>query len=368
MAIKLNSPDWQIRIATTRGGGPAAAALPDLPPAFLTSQSSIEVTFVAQPRPQVRAAGGSPGALDFSCDVGPGEAAVVAVRHPSGALTFHPPADTTRFTRGGPAVARFVVPIRPVPSSASQRGIATSAVKAMVVKVSKKALDAVVGVAMRTLAEKVERALWTKRKLTEGWLKVERATLAAGQLAPGRPTSTARSLLFVHGTFSNAASAYRALAASDFLDQVAPLYGDRIFAFDHFSISRTPEENARMLLEGLPNKRFQFDVIAHSRGGLVVRNLVERGASLGPLASRFTLGQAVLVGVPNEGTPIATPRRWEDTIGWVANLLELFPDNPFTSGAELVANGIVWMAARVSGDLPGLHAMDGDAAPIRELQ
>ena len=107
--------------------------------------------------------------------------------------------------------------------------------------------------------------------------------------ADGKPT-----LVLIHGTFSNAASAYRSLAHSTFFDDVAPLYGDRIFAFDHFSVSRTPAENAELLLKGLPDKPFTFDVITHSRGGLVLRHLVERSSAFGPLSSRFSLGRAVL--------------------------------------------------------------------------
>ena len=176
-------------------------------------------------------------------------------------------------------------------------------------------------------------------------------------------------MLLIHGTFSNAGSAYHDLASSSFFKDVAPLYGDRIFAFDHFSLSRTPEENVRMLLEALPEQTFNFDVITHSRGGLVLRNLVERAKTFGPLAKRFKLGRAVLVASPNEGTPLATPRRWEDTVGWVANLLEMIPvDNPLTTAAEFVANGIVWIARHASGDIPGLHSMDGDGDLITDLQ
>ena len=141
-----------------------------------------------------------------------------------------------------------------------------------------------------------------------------------------------------------------------------------MFAFDHFSVSRTPEENARMLLEGLPDQSTTFDVITHSRGGLVLRNLVERARAFGPLASRFTLGHAVLVACPNEGTPLGTPQRWSDTVGWMANLLELFPENPFTTGAAFVANGLVWLARHAAGDIPGLHSMDGSGDLIADLQ
>ena len=173
----------------------------------------------------------------------------------------------------------------------------------------------------------------------------------------------------IHGTFSNAASAYKDLAQSDFFERASQIYGDRIFAFNHFSISRTPEENARMLLQGLPDKTFTFDVITHSRGGLVLRNLVERTAALGAIAKRFKVGNAVLVASPKtNGSPLATPARWQDTVGWMANLLELFPDNPFTTGAEFVANGLVWLARHASGDLPGLHSMDGNGDLIGQLQ
>ena len=115
---------------------------------------------------------------------------------------------------------------------------------------------------------------------------------------------------------------------SNFFERVRGLYGDRIYAFDHFTLSRTPEENARMLLEGLPDKTFTFDVITHSRGGLVLRNLVERSAAFGPLAKRFKLGRAVLVASPNEGTPLATPGRWEDTVGWMAEPARAVPRQP----------------------------------------
>ena len=172
--------------------------------------------------------------------------------------------------------------------------------------------------------------LWASFKRSSPWL--------TQRTSPAKPISPNRSLLFIHGTFSNAASAYRPLAESNFFDRVKDTYADRMFAFDHFSVSRTPEQNARMLLEGLPEQTTTFDVVTHSRGGLVLRNLVERGTQFGDLSRRFKLGRAVLVASPNDGTPLATPKRWDETIGWIANLLELFPDNPFTTGAAFVAN------------------------------
>jgi CHAT domain-containing protein len=369
MTIKLNSEDWiQQRAGTSRGLGPAAV-ISGLPPAFVPEGAETEEIMV-EPVPAVRGTRARPGPLDLTCELQPGEAAVLALRHPSGALTFHAPRESVGRTRGGPTEVRFIVA---VPNStegdaSASRGLFTKAVKAIVVKIGGKILDAAVGLVLSALAERFESAVWKKKGLTEGWLKITKESLANGKLDAGLPSSTDRSLLLIHGTFSNTASAYRSLAQSSFFEDIEPLYGNRIFAFDHFTISKTPEQNVRMLLDELPDKRFTFDVITHSRGGLVLRNLVERSAAFNRLASRFALGRAILVAAPNEGTPLATPSRWENTIGWVANLLEMFPDNPFTTGAEFVANGLVWIAKHASGDLPGIHSMDGDGELIRELQ
>ncbi len=370
MPTRLNSPDWRITRAgvsraRTRAG---AAELPGLPPEFLTPVSKVEDEVTVEPKPTTRGGEADPGALDLSCDLAPGEAALLAVRHPSGALTFHRPTESARLTRDGRGQARFIVQVPAAGSQATTRGFVSQAVKAIVVKVAKVAADKAVSLVLPKLARTFETVTWNKKGLTEGWHKVTRNGLEAKKLEAGRPTSTDRSLLFIHGTFSNAASAYGSLAASDFFDRVKPWYGDRIFAFDHFTVSRTPQENASMLLSGLPEKAFKFDVVTHSRGGLVLRNLVERASVFGALARRFQLGRAVLVASPNEGTPLATPQRWEDTVGWIANLLEMFPENPFTTGAEFVANGLVWLASHASGDLPGIRSMDGDGAMITELQ
>src|SRR5262249_8095955 len=153
-----------------------------------------------------------------------------------------------------------------------------------------------------------------------------------------------------------------------FFSSLQPIYGDRIFAFNHFTVSQTPEENARDLLNALPDRQHIFDVITHSRGGLVLRNLVERPDQLGKAANRFQLGRAVLVASPNEGTVLASPARWETMVGWIANLIDLFPDNPFTFGIEFVTEAIVWIAQRVGGALPGIAAMNVDNPDLQELQ
>ena len=368
--VQLNSRDWSIQTTTgVRGRGRrSVAAVSTFPPEFLTDESFVAEEFVAQPSEAARRGVAPPSALDFSYDLAEDEAAIVAIRYPSGALTFHLPVETARRGAGKTGKVRFVVAIRSTEAETGRRGITSQAIKAVLIKVGKVVVDKAISFVLPKLASALEKDLWNKKGLREGWLKVTHDSLAKGTLVAGTPTSTDRTLLLIHGTFSNAASAYGPLGTSNFFDRIGSLYGDRIFAFNHFTISRTPEENARMLLEGLPDNTFNFDVITHSRGGLVLRNLVERASIFDSLARRFKLGHAVLVASPNDGTPLATPARWQATVGWIANLLEMFPDNPFTTGAEFVANGLVWLAKHASGDLPGLHSMDSEGNLIAELQ
>jgi len=368
MPIQLNSPGWRIRTAT-RGAAVEPTSLPTLPPEFLTTESRIAEEVVLEPamaaRGRSRDAASTSDTLDLSYDLQPGQTAILAIRHPSGALTFHKPVHTRSRGVRGPSQVRFHVALR----RTATRGLIDRALKAIVIKVAEIGADRLTALFLPKLVEAFERSTWKKRGLKEGFVKVTKDGLTAGALETAKPVSPERSLLLIHGTFSNAAAAFKGLATSTFFDRVKDAYGDRIFAFDHFSLSRTPEENARMLLEALPDQPTTFDVVTHSRGGLVLRNLVERTTTLGDLARRFKLGRAVLVASPNDGTPLATPERWEDTVGWIANLIELFPiDNPFTSGAAFVANGLVWIANHASGDIPGLHSMDGEGDPIATLQ
>jgi hypothetical protein len=371
MAKSRESGDWKItrtpRGRARRGGGaPGPATVPDQ---FLhASGVSVADAFEATP-PVVgarRAAG--PPELVIDVDLKPGEAGVLAIRHPSGALTFHvgaPPVGRGRAKRL--SSLRFQVPVRRVGSATGRRGIVGSALKGLVVKVSKAAVNKVIGIALPKLALAWETRTWKEEGLSEGWFHVT-PTSGDLRLEPGRPEPGRRSLVLVHGTFSNAGSAFKALTHTDFFDRVAPLYGPRIFAFNHFSLSRTPAENAEQLLAGLPAGACQCDVITHSRGGLVFRSAIEDRVLHGDLADRLQLGQAVLVASPNEGTPLATPERWDQTVGWFANLMEMLPDNPFTTGAQFVSEAIVWLAGHVTGDIPGLRAMDGAGDFVAGLQ
>lgn len=398
-AVVLNNrADWEIVSSPVlrtnlRRGATIPTTRPDLPLGILASDRvHVASVFDASPKQAARR-GGSMPQLDLSVSLAPAERSVIVLRRQyvdprtgkksQGAITFHRadeyvPATKRRgvSTAAAPTVARFRIPVRHSDSreetTAARRGVISALAKKVVQVIVLKIVDAVVDRALPLLAAAWEKNSWKKEGLAEGWQRVDRVALAAKHVKPWNPDAATlnagRSLLFLHGTFSNAGSAFNKLAATDFFDRVQPLYADRLFAFDHFSISRTPEENARMLLDALPKGAWEFDVITHSRGGLVLRNLVERTAALGSTAQRFRLGRAVLVASPNEGTPLATPERWEQTVGWLANLLELFPENPFTTGASWVSEAIVWLARHASGNFAGIGSMNGAGPLISDLQ
>jgi hypothetical protein len=303
------------------------------------------------------------------------ESAVISLRHPSQAITFHVASGSTA-RRGGPSagkVLHFRIPIRQAQTAEGRRGLVSQALKATILKVAKPIVDKIADVALPRLVRLWEELIWSKKGLKEGWFRViAPAGTGSLRLKAATPDSAERSLLLLHGTFSNAASAFGSLTTTDFFSRIKPLYRDRIFAFNHFSVSKSLLDNARALLSALPNKKQTFDVVTHSRGGLVLRTIVERAAEFGELSQRFQAGHVVLVASPNEGTPLATPERWDKTVGWVANLLEIIGkftgENPFITAADFVSEAIVWLAHHISGDLPGLRAMDAGGEVIAELQ
>lgn len=296
-----------------------------------------------------------PGGMDF----------VAVLRQPSGALSIHRPAP--RPARRG---AGLVLEL-PLAAPRAARGAARGAYAAVVLVL--RAAARVDASAAATLGRAFEAAAFRHAGLAERLVHVTPEGLGEGRLQAAPLSLLAsppeRNLLLLHGTFSHTAAGFGDLARGGFFEALAPLYGGRVFGFDHFSVSRTPEENARMLAEALPGGvPFLFDAVAHSRGGLVLRTLLERPAEAGPAASRFACGRAVLAAVPNLGTPLASAERWDLALsGWL-NLFDLLPPAPAPLLGEFVVEALLWLARRVTTSLAGLSAMDGQSATVAAFE
>jgi hypothetical protein len=159
-----------------------------------------------------------------------------------------------------------------------------------------------------------------------------------------------RTLLFVHGTFSNATH-----LLTEFTRPGCPglrllgraLHGaggyDQVLFFDHPTLSVSPLLNAIELGRAMAGSSGQIDVVAHSRGGLVARWWLEAfGQSL-----RLSPGarvRAVLAGAPLHGTSLAAPDRIQHAMSLIANVGTLAEQ---TLGLAGLSNPFVWVAGKL---------------------
>ena len=131
--------------------------------------------------------------------------------------------------------------------------------------------------------------------------------LAGGQWVPAAGPFAGRTLLLVHGTFSNNDHFLAEFEATphgrQFLARAQQHYA-QVLAFDHPTLAIGPLFNAIELARLLAGSSHDVDVVAHSRGGLVTRWWLEAiGGGVGPRA------RAVLVGSPIAGTSLAAGPR-----------------------------------------------------------
>ncbi len=173
-----------------------------------------------------------------------------------------------------------------------------------------------------------------------------------------RELGQGRALLMIHGTFSRAHQAFAGLPRAQ-VQELSQLYGGRVFAFDHFTMSEDPHQNVAWLLAQLPGDvQLKLDIICHSRGGLVSRELSEKQAAFSLGHRRIEVGRVVFVAATNAGTTLADDRYMNDFIDSYTNLLNFFPDNGVTEVLEAVVTATKMLAVGALHGLPGLQAMN----------
>lgn len=197
-----------------------------------------------------------------------------------------------------------------------------------------------------------------------------------GTEVTGADLAAGRALLLLHGTLGRAHTDFASLLPDDVVALNAR-YADRVFAFEHHTLSDTPKENARRLARLVPeNGTLDVDIIGDSRGGLVARWLAERGHELAP-GRTIRVGKVIFVGTPNAGSTVFDPKHISRFLDATTTLLACAPPNGVTEvleGALMVAKVLAVGGAK---GLPGLMAMrpgdellaalnvkgDGDAPP-----
>lgn len=185
------------------------------------------------------------------------------------------------------------------------------------------------------------------------WMSVadyDRPTEASFGPADWERLGQGRGLLFVHGTFSTAHGAFGALPLSA-MQALHEVYDGRVAAFDHHSVSASPADNVSLFASLLaPGIDLDLDLVTHSRGGLVGREL----ATLGTVR----VGGIVQVAAPNAGTVLADRVHLGDLLGRITNLVQFIPDNGVTDALGLVLAVVKQLAVAAVGGLDGITCME----------
>lgn len=141
----------------------------------------------------------------------------------------------------------------------------------------------------------------------------------SGKLVAAKAPENGEVLLFIHGTFSNSGnvieSLLRTTEGNQFLHDMSRKYNGNVYAFDHPTLSVSPILNAMDLAREIGPSKATFDVISHSRGGLVTRWWCE---AFDPWGDRCK--KAILVGSPLAGTGLAAPSNIRATIRLLSNV------------------------------------------------
>ncbi|MDJ0921726.1 MAG: alpha/beta hydrolase [Henriciella sp.] len=186
-----------------------------------------------------------------------------------------------------------------------------------------------------------------------------------------------RSLLFIHGTFSTNARTFFELSENGaLLETLSSLYEDRVLGFNHQTLTSSVAENVALFYDQFVDHpgSYEFDIIAHSRGGLVARAINDLpdeaiAEALGrhwvrPTNVSIKIRRIVFVATPNEGTIMADPKGVPAFTHRLSTYINMLPDGfiSVSMGAVLaLASSILEVAMP---RLPGL----ADQVPNSLLQ
>jgi hypothetical protein len=194
------------------------------------------------------------------------------------------------------------------------------------------------------------------------------APVPAAELAAARGR---RVLLLVHGVFSSIEGAFADLAGDAGLHELLRRYDGRVFGYNHWTIAKTPQQNALDLLAHIPaDAGWELDILCHSRGGLVVRSLLADASDDAMLAAiarqrrgRITLVDKVMfVAAANQGSPLAEPEQLRHLLNVAAMLAS------FSGGMALdVVIGLARMVVSLGFDRPSVQALASGSALVAAL-
>jgi hypothetical protein len=350
----------------------------------MTTVANIEI--VAAPAPtgasgdMLRDASGDDALLLEVPDLGPAAGQVVLAVDEAGALTWHFPLDGRQIqppaVRGSSQKKRFFirrrVPPTPAPDTPRDRALFGSIGRKLLKVIVYPVTDLLLGSPLAAIAENWEtanRAYGLRDFSPANYREPAEAGRFALTAADLDQRAQGRALLFIHGTFSTAHGGFFNLPP-EFMTKLHQRYSGRVFAFNHFTLSHDPEQNVRWFAEALrpmTANLMEFDIVCHSRGGLVARTLAEGRDLFGLDLSRTRVNRVAFVGVPNKGTLLADPDHMVEMIDRMTNALNLAPPG----GVADIFEGIL-IAVKIIGHgalngLVGLHSMHPEGPFLKRL-
>jgi hypothetical protein len=170
-----------------------------------------------------------------------------------------------------------------------------------------------------------------------------------------------RVLLLTHGIFSSLAGAFAGIAdpASPVLQHLRGIYGRGIIGWDHWTVSKTPLENATEMLAKLPAD-IKPDIVCHSRGALVMRAMLEHSDLEATRQSRFSfVGKAIFVAGACQGSQLANIA----SLNRLLNVYSAIGSIPLLGSAGVVLSvivGVLRVLAQGATRLPSLEALSPD--------
>ena len=311
---------------------------------------------------------GSGGADDIEIDVpapGDGNGQVLLYAAEDGSLSWHLAENvspTAAPDRGGER-RTYRVPKAVVPPDEQDADAHRGIVGAIGKKVLKVLVFPLVDPVLGTVGDHFARSWEGKNRQNRvRWMTVanyRRGDAPSFTDADWATVREGRALLLVHGTFSTAHGGFGGLPAET-MAAFHEKYDGRVAAFDHHSISVTPKENAELLAGLVPDgPALEVDVITHSRGGLVGREIASAGA--------LDVRGLVMVAAPNAGTVLADREHLSDLLDRVTDLAQFVPDNGVTDTLGIVFAVVKQLAVGAVGGLDGIMAMNPSEDYLKEL-
>ncbi len=175
--------------------------------------------------------------------------------------------------------------------------------------------------------------------------------------------SRGRMALYIHGIFSSIGGAFSAVQNdADLMQALRAKYPGGLIGYDHFTVSRRPQENAEMLLSELPSG-LDLDLICHSRGGLITRAMLELD-SLSSLSQLQNFHNAVFVASANQGSALAVEANWNRLINIFIGLSSLFGNVGVSVDLLL---GLLKVLAHGAFELPSIKDLQPGSDLIQSL-